>query len=45
MAWSFGSNNGPSQEQVAMFGQAAQDSGLSGNRCESSRPNDKWYEK
>ena len=30
MAWSFGSNNGPSQEQVAMFGQAAQDSGLSG---------------
>jgi len=30
MAWSFGSNNGPSQEQVAMFGQAAQDSGLAG---------------
>lgn len=32
MAWSFGSNNngGPSQEQLAMFGQAAQDSGLAG---------------
>jgi len=31
MAWSFGSNNsGPSQEQLAMFGQAAQDSGLTG---------------
>lgn len=30
MAWSFGSNNGPSKEQMAMFGQAAQDSGLAG---------------
>lgn len=28
MAWSFGSNNTPSQEQLAMFGQAANDSGL-----------------
>lgn len=30
MAWSFGSNNGPSKEQMAMFGQAANDSGLTG---------------
>ena len=30
MAWSFGSNNGPSKEQMAMFGQAANESGLTG---------------
>jgi len=28
MAWSFGTSNGPSKEQMAMFGQAANESGL-----------------
>ena len=28
MSWSFGSNNSPSKEQMAMFGQAANESGL-----------------